>query len=105
MDHPHLMPRDMLHEICGILGRRWDRKVSPDEIGMEITMERRYPLFVAFITSYKGEPAGTPTQSIDNLLNLVEEELVCPKCGGERLGFRPENAATVCNDCGHLVEP
>ena len=71
-DHPHLTPREMLYAVCKILGERWGRKVTPDQIGIDVTMERRYPLFVAHIGSHRGEPAGTPTQSIDNLLQLVE---------------------------------
>ena len=74
MDHPELTPREMLYEICRILGVWWGRKVTPDEIGLRITMDQRYPLFQAFIQNFEGEAGGTPTQGIDNLLNEIERE-------------------------------
>ena len=78
MDHPELTPREMLYAICKLLGERWGRKVTPDEIGLRIDMEQRFPLFVAFIDTIEGEPGGTPTQGIDNLFTAVEELLADP---------------------------
>lgn len=101
LDHPHLSPREMLYEICRITGGWWDRKVAPDEIGMKITMERRYPLFLAYVDDIKGEPAGTPTQSIDNLLNELEWS-ECEKCGGSEM-LPDALGGRACSSCGHRI--
>lgn len=81
LDHAHMSPREMLFEICRILGGAWGRKVSPEEVHLRITMKNRYPQFVGYVFDdedhhhappTEGEPATTPTQAIDNLLTTLE---------------------------------
>lgn len=71
-DNPHLRPVDMVRRIAKLAG------LPCDTVSVEVTLEAGHVQFQATVAGmpfvFRGEPASTPTQALDNLLTMLRED-------------------------------